>query len=127
MKKALLQSHPVFPVPDLERTADYYERVLGFRAVPYLDVREPHICLYRDDTEIILTKASTERVYPNRELYGYGEDAYFITRDQAALEQEFRDKGAKIVRALQKTDYGNREFVMEDIDGRRIAFGIKED
>lgn len=31
----------------------------------------------------------------------------------------------KIVRNLDNTDYNNKEFVIEDIDGRWIAFGIK--
>ncbi len=126
MKKYLYSVLSVFPTPDIERTSEFYEKVMGFRAVKYLDVKEPHICLYRDDTEIILTVARTDKVYPNRELYGYGEDAYFITDEQEALQNEFIEKGAKIVRELQKTDYNNREFIVEDIDGRWIAFGIKE-
>ena len=115
----------IFPTPDIERTSDFYVNVMGFRAVKYLDVKEPHICLYRDDTEIVLTKARTDKVYPNRELYGYGEDAYFITDEQETLLDEFTQKGAKIVRELQLTDYNNREFTVEDIDGRWIVFGIK--
>jgi uncharacterized glyoxalase superfamily protein PhnB len=82
-----------------------------------MDSKEPHICLYRDSTEIILTSANCDRVNPNRELYGYGYDVYFITDDQQALQKEFSEKGAKIVRPLQKTDYHNQEFVVEDIDG----------
>ncbi len=126
MEKLLIESHCVFPVPDIKKTAQYYADVLGFRAVEYLGVKEPHICLYRDGTEIILTQASTDRVYPNRELYGYGEDAYFITMHQEALQSELKEKGAKIVRPLALTDYNNKEFVIEDIDGRWIAFGIKQ-
>jgi hypothetical protein len=42
------------------------------------------------------------------------------------LQNEFESNGAKIVRPLQKTDYNNWEFVLEDIDGRWIAFGIKQ-
>ena len=91
-----------------------------------MDVKEPHICLYRDKTEIILTQANSKKVYPNRELYGYGEDAYFITDEQDALQRELRGKGANIVSELRLTDYNNREFTVEDIDGRRIVFGIKE-
>ena len=49
-----------------------------------------------------------------------------MVRDQEALEAEFREKGAKIVRPLQLTDYNNREFVLEDIDGRWLAFGMKQ-
>lgn len=125
MNKRLLCSHCVFPTPDIEETADYYERVMGFRIVKYMDAKEPHICLYRDDTEIILTSAEN-RVVPNRELYGYGFDAYFITGDQAALQEEFQKAGAKIVRPLSKTDYHNREFAVEDVDGRWIGFGMKK-
>lgn len=125
MKNHIIESHPVFPTPDIEKTAQYYSGVLGFRAVKYMEAREPHICLYRDGTEIILTKANTHKVFTNRELYGYGYDAYFITEDQEELQNEFALKGAKIVRPLQTTDYRNTEFVLEDIDGRWIAFGIK--
>ena len=125
MEKKLYCSHSVFPTPDIRGTADYYQKVMGFRVVTYLDAKEPHICLYRDDTEIILTKTNN-RVIPNRELYGYGYDAYFITDDQEALQREFAEAGANIVRPLQKTDYHNREFVVEDVDGRWIGFGMKE-
>ncbi len=127
MERLLIESHCVFPTPDIERTAEFYSAKLGFRAVPYLDVKEPHICLYRDTTEIILTKANTERVFPNRELYGYDEDAYFITQHQEELQAEFQKAGVKIVRELARTDYNNREFIIEDVDGRWIAFGIKGD
>lgn len=116
----------VFPAPDIEKNARYYNEILGFKAVKYLDVKEPHMCLYRDNTEIILTQANTKKVFPNRELYGYGEDAYFIAYNQEELQNEFISKGAKIVRPLHKTDYNNFEFVIEDIDGRWIAFGMKQ-
>lgn len=126
MKKLLIESHSIFPSPDMEKTSKYYSDVLGFKAVKYLEAREPHICLYRDGTEIILTKANTAKVFTNRELYGYGYDAYFITEDQKELEKEFISKGANIVRPLQSTDYQNYEFVLEDVDGRWIAFGMKQ-
>ena len=121
--KKLFWSHSVFPTPDIENTSRFYTEKLGFVAVPYLNAKEPHICLYRDDTEIILTLANTKKVFPNHELYGYGYDAYFITD----VQKEFEQKGVKIVRSLAKTDYHNQEFVIEDIDGRWIGFGIKEE
>ena len=126
MKKKLYSLLAVFPVPNIEETAGYYTEIMGFKAVKYLDTKEPHICLYRDSTEIVLTQANTKKIFPNRELYGYGEDAYFITDNQEALQNEFINKGAKIVRALHTTDYNNLEFVLEDIDGRWIAFGMKQ-
>ena len=37
------------------------------------------------------------------------------------------EKGVNIIKRLHKTDYHNQEFVIEDIDGRWIYFGIKEE
>ena len=115
----------IFPVPNIKNTADYYVEKLGFRAVEYLDCKEPHICLYRGDAEIILLQANTDTIIPNRTMYGYGYDAYLYTENQEAMEQEFLEKGVKIVRPLNVTDYQNKEFVVEDPDGRWLAFGLK--
>lgn len=125
MKNLLLQSHCVFPTPNIIKTANFYEQKLGFKAVRYLESTEPHICLYRDSTEIILTKTNGQKVIPNRDLYGYGYDAYFITVNQEELQEEFNNANIKIVRPLDHTDYNNKEFVIEDIDGRWIGFGVK--
>ena len=122
----LYASHPVFPTPDIVKTAEYYAEKLGFLRIDYLDANEKHICLYRDGVEFILTQSNGQKVIPNRELYGYGGDAYVIVRDQEALQDEYEAKGVKIVKPLHKTDYHNQEFVIEDIDGRWIYFGIKE-
>ncbi len=65
-------SHCVFPTPDIQKTAEFYVEKLGFSQVDYLDAREKHICLYRDGVEVILTQANSQRVFPNRELDGYG-------------------------------------------------------
>ncbi|MBP3951798.1 VOC family protein [Bacillus suaedae] len=125
MDNFLLESHCIFPTQNIRRTANFYEHKMGFKAVHYLDANEPHICLYRDRTEIILTKTNGQKVIPNRELYGYGYDAYFITKNQEEFQEELVNSNVKIVRLLENTDYNNKEFVVEDIDGRWIAFGIK--
>lgn len=125
MKTFLLQSYCIFPTEDIIKTANFYEKKMGFKAVHYLNTTEPHICLYRDTTEIILTKTNGQKVVPNRVLYGYGYDAYFITKNQEELQNELIQSNVKIVRSLDITDYNNKEFVIEDIDGRWIAFGIK--
>ena len=117
----------IFPVPDILKTARFYTDSLGFRAVGYVECEEPHICLYRDKTEIILLKANTDRVFTNRELYGYGYDAYLYTSEMEELEKQLRRNRVKIARPLSMTEYRHREFVIEDIDGRWIAFGRKED
>ena len=116
----------IFPSNDIVKTVKYYESKLGFRQVQYLEVKEPHICLYRDATEIILTQSISKEVMPNHKLYEYGYDAYFYTKNQNDLMEEFEKKGVKIIRRLEITGYKNNEFVIEDIDERWIAFGIKE-
>lgn len=116
----------IFPSNDIGETADYYEIKLGFRQVKYLESAQPHICLYRDSTEIILTQTQGNKFVPNHELFGYGYDAYFYTKQQESLQNEFINNAVKIVTPLSTTDYKNREFVIEDIDGRWIGFGIKE-
>ena len=60
-------------------------------------------------------------------MYGYGYGAYFITDNQEKLQEEFKTTGAKVVHPLYYTDYHNQEFVVKDIDGRWIGFGIKRD
>ena len=115
----------IFPVPNIKKTANYYVEKLGFRSVEYMECREPHICLYRDESEIILLQANTDKVIPNRIMYGYGFDAYLYTANQEELEKEFMEKGVKFARHLNVTDYKNKEFVIEDIDGRWLAVGLK--
>jgi len=114
----------IFPSSSNEETTKFYENI-GFRAVRYLDVTEPHVCLYRDNIEIVLTKSALAKIVPNHIVHGYGEDAYFITNDQEALQEELRQKGVKIVRELAVTDYSNLEFIFEDNEGRWIAVGRK--
>jgi hypothetical protein len=115
----------IFPSTDMKKTSEFYERI-GFRAVNYIDSIEPHICLYKDRIEIVLTKSNQEYIVPNREIHGYGYDAYFITDNQEEMERSLGELGVKIVRPLSTTDYNNKEFVFEDIDRRWIAVGKKQ-
>lgn len=115
----------ILPVPDIERTAASYE-ALGFRAVKFLDSKEKHICLYMGDAELVLTDSGGRPAKPNRTLYGGGYDAYLYAQNPAALYEEFSKKGARFARPLGMTDYGNLEFVLEDADGRWVAFGVKQ-
>ncbi len=115
----------IFPTPNIKKTSGFYVSKLGFRAVEYLTCAEPHICLYRDNIEIILLQSNTDKVIPNRTLYGYGYDAYLYTENQEFLEKELIGKKVNFIKHLHTTDYQNNEFVVEDIDGRWLAFGLK--
>lgn len=72
-----------------------------------------------------MLRGNRNKIIPNRELYGYGYDAYLYGNDPETLEQEFTAKGVKIVKPLNITDYKNKKLAVEDIDGRWLAFGLK--
>jgi hypothetical protein len=124
MNKGFSSCLQIFPTSDINNTASFYIHI-GFRAVYYLESSEPHVCLYRDNIEIVLIKSKNSFVVPNRECHGYGYDAYFVAVNQKELQEEFINLGVKIVRPLAITDYNNNEFVFEDIDRRWIAVGKK--
>jgi catechol 2,3-dioxygenase-like lactoylglutathione lyase family enzyme len=108
----------------MEETKRFYER-LGFRAVCYLESEQPHICLYRDSIEFILTKSKLESITPTRETHGYGYDAYLISTEQEEFFETVRANGVRVIRELDLTDYRNREFIFEDNERRWIAVGCK--
>ena len=126
MKSELSHSLLILPVPNLTATSDYYEEKLNFKAVKYLDVEQPHICLYRDHVEIVLTKSKLSEIQPNRMTHGYGYDGYFTGKNIDKIYEACVFSDVKIVKPLQMTDYGNLEFVLEDIDKRWICIGIKK-
>ena len=123
----MYMTHPIFPTPNIKRTAEFYVKNLEFNAVEYLNCAEPHICLYKDDIEIILTDSKGKSVITNREQYGYGYDAYIIVDNQEELQKEVDSKGLKIVKRLSVTEYNNKELVLEDVDGRWLGYGVKLD
>jgi catechol 2,3-dioxygenase-like lactoylglutathione lyase family enzyme len=125
MSKGLQSCLQIFPSSAFIKTKEFYEQI-GFRAVCYLDSNQPHICLYKDSIEIILTKSNLSKVQPNREIHGYGYDGYFISTDQDSLYRDIISKNVKIIKELNLTDYSNREFIFEDNEGRWIAIGCKE-
>lgn len=126
MSLALLEhSLLILPVPDINKTAQYYEHMLKFKVVRHPDTAQPHVCLYRDAVEIILTQSKLQKITPNRIMHGYGYDGYFTSTNIEKLYQDCVTSAVKIAKTLALTDYNNHEFVLEDIDGRWIGIGIK--
>ena len=121
---------PVLVSPDLRRTAEYYRDVLGFELVENYENVEPFATLYRDSVEIVVVQATRGEVESNSARYGAGYDVYLDPEELAGVDllyEELRGKGAQIAAAPTLTPYGSYEFVLEDIDGRRIGIGRIKD
>jgi catechol 2,3-dioxygenase-like lactoylglutathione lyase family enzyme len=120
----------VFVVSDAPKTAAYYRDVLGFRVVDHFDKEEAFAALYRDEIEMIVVQSRFGNVLSNQERYGAGYDAYIDPEDIEDVDilyEEWKGKGAKILNPPALTAYGCYEFVVEDIDGRRIGIGLIKD
>src|SRR5713226_2847870 len=122
----LLAAHPVFLVDDIVKSAEWYRDVLGFTFDRYWG-EPPCFCMVaREDVEIFLSgpeEPGQKIMRPNRS-HTAAWDVYIRVRNLEELHQEFKAKGAKIVRAPDDTFYEMREFEVEDINGYARCFGM---
>ena len=118
---------PILVCADPLKTSSFYETHLGFHAAHLDDESMPHIRLVRDNIEILLVKADPEKassVLPVRELYGIPYDLFIYCAEPMLLQMELKNNGVKLIKTLEDADtskHTNREFVIEDIDGRHIC------
>jgi len=109
-----------------EKNRKFYTEKLGFQSAGHYDKAESFATLYRDETEFVIVQAKRGKVESNTQRYGAGYDAYIDTATPEGIDpiyEEFKAKGMKIISEPHKTAYGAYEFVIEDIDGRRIGIG----
>jgi catechol 2,3-dioxygenase-like lactoylglutathione lyase family enzyme len=120
----LLRSAPYFPVADVERSANHYERVLGFRR-EYVAGSPPQFAIVsRDGLPIMLRLVSTPEVIRPNETQGGTWDAFFWVRDAQALHAEMRESGAEIAYGpIIQESYQMKEFAVRDPEGYVIGFG----
>ncbi|MCR4689631.1 MAG: hypothetical protein K5745_08825 [Saccharofermentans sp.] len=112
----------VFACEDIYKTALFYEDKLGFKATHLDDEAMPHIKLTRDNIAIVLVKGDLK---PARN-YGIKYDMYIYCSEPFLLHNEIKGQGVKIIEELPeankaKSQMSNRQFVIEDIDGRHIC------
>ncbi len=111
---------PQFLVTDLEGAVAWYRDKLGFT------FGEPYEGIYaigtRDGLELHLKEAA--RLPGEREHRRDNEhlDACAGVEDVAALYDEYRARGATIVKPLGRRPWGTRDFYVEGPEGHIIAF-----
>ncbi len=109
----------VLAVPNLQKSAEYYEKVLGFTVY---EIGDPGWRFAeRDGCRLMLGECPD--AIPPAELGDHSYFAYLQVDNIDELYQEFHSKGAKIKYAPQDKPWGMREFPLETIDGHRINFG----
>jgi catechol 2,3-dioxygenase-like lactoylglutathione lyase family enzyme len=122
-----LAAVPQFGVRDVQRTAEYYRDVLGFRVRSYWDgerrTAEPLnrpvfgiVC--RDQVEIFFYQSTSAVPQGNG-----GYHAYFHVKGVDALARQWQENGAEILDGPEDMSYGQREIVIRDPNGLVLAFG----
>ena len=115
---------PFFIVDDVVRSAEYYRDVLGFRFDRIWGEPPCFVMVQRDRIEIMLSSAAGPgHMHPNHTTHPEaGWDAYVRGEGFQALYEEFRAKGAKIIREPETAFYQMREFEVEDCNGYILCF-----
>src|SRR5688572_13867207 len=90
----LIRGAPYFPVADAERTAAYYESVLGFRREYGAGSPLQFVILSRDGHAIMLRRVADPAAIRPSEAQGGTWDAFFWVSDVEALHLEFTSRDA---------------------------------
>ena len=111
---------PVFACLDPLKTSLFYEKNLGFKATHLDDEKMPHIRLTRDNIVLALVESPVRIASPS--MY---ELIIYVT-EPMLLYHELKAAGVKIIEELpdakeSEKASSNRQFVIEDCDGRRIC------
>jgi predicted enzyme related to lactoylglutathione lyase len=122
--ESLLRSAPYFPVHEVERSVEFYDRVMGFRCEYSAGVPLQFAICSRDGLAIMLRRVSADSIIVPNEKQGGTWDAFFWVNDADALHSEFVAKGADIAYGpLIQESYQMREFALRDCDGHVLGFG----
>jgi catechol 2,3-dioxygenase-like lactoylglutathione lyase family enzyme len=110
----------VLAVHDLKRSADYYEKQLGFKT---LWAGDGWHFLGRETFVVMLGECIDE---PS--AFETGDHSYFAYIDVENIDELYREYSSKEVDVLSEIDdkpWGQREFSIRTMDGHRIMFGAE--
>jgi catechol 2,3-dioxygenase-like lactoylglutathione lyase family enzyme len=107
------QAAPLLMVPDVQATADYYRKVLGFKSDPGGTAPEYSV-VWRDNASIHLAKG---------EQAPTGVRIFFWVKDVNALHEDLIRRGVEIVVPIANRPYKIRDFSIRDPNGVLLVFG----
>mgnify|MGYP001179762059 FL=1 len=109
--KQFIQGAPVLHVEDVQATAEYYHKVLGF-TWDFGD--ENYSVVWRDNSAIDFTKGDRN---------SSGVDLFQWVEDVDVVYKEMTEKGASMVVEIGDREYGIRDFKVIDPNGVGVIFG----
>jgi uncharacterized glyoxalase superfamily protein PhnB len=116
------QIAPVFFTMNIPATLAYYREKLGFECLGTWQDPPVYAIVARDQRAIHFRCAEPSSPNPDKytdELL----DGYLSVEDADALYAEYAARGVEFSRRLGNMQWGSREFVIRDCDGRLLAFG----
>lgn len=116
---------PYFIVDDIHQSAEFYRDKLGFHFDRIWGEPPQFVMVHRDRVTIMLKSVgSAGHARPNYQVNPDScWDAYIWIKDADALYQELQSRGVKITREIENTDYGCRDFDVQDNSGYILCFG----
>ena len=109
----------VVGVPDLERSAAFYQDVLGFEIH---EIGDPGWRMFVRDACKIMAGECPDAI-PPKELGDHSYFAYLVVDDSDAFYCHVVDAGTEITKPIATEPWSMREFGLRTIDGHRIMIG----
>jgi catechol 2,3-dioxygenase-like lactoylglutathione lyase family enzyme len=123
-KSRLLRAASYFPVANVAKSVEYYERVFGFEP-EYVAGRPPQFAIMsRDGLSIMLRLVPEPDLISPSEKQGGTWDVFFWVDNARALHAELAGRGAAVVYGpMIQQAYNMEEFAVRDSDGHVLGFG----
>jgi catechol 2,3-dioxygenase-like lactoylglutathione lyase family enzyme len=113
------RSMHVLAVPDLQRSGEFYARVLGFEV---RELGDPGWRLFVNGGCRIMAGECPDAL-PAREIGDHSYFAYLVVDDVGAYHQRAEASGVELLKPLRDEPWGMREFGLRTVDGHRIMVG----
>ena len=116
---------PFLIVDDVKQSAEWYRDILGF-GFERLWGEPPSFAMVRRGAVTLMLKQLCEPGKARPNVKADPEacwDAYVWVKEADALLAEFKAKGVTVVREIENTYYGCRDFDIRDLNGYILCFG----
>jgi predicted enzyme related to lactoylglutathione lyase len=102
----------------MRRSLSFFEGSLGFRCT-----FKVHDDLHPDIPYAIIERDQVEIHLQLRDAAAGGSSCYITVDDADSVWQEVQKAGVRVLRSIENSSYGMRDFNIADPDGNTIGFG----